>query len=117
MEAFKTLPKSGANPQLQENGWSGILPTMAFAVCGVLLLMVLSYRPTSDFTGVGMVFPFSMSEDEILSHVGAVGGRVARFGGFGHMAVVINDDGTVPKAEDYGALFTLSPLIVSACFD
>ncbi|MBX2830315.1 MAG: hypothetical protein KTR23_03910 [Rhodospirillales bacterium] len=63
-----------------------------------------------------MVFPFSMSEEEILVQVGAAGGRVARFGGFGHMAVVVRDDGVVPKATDFGAIFSLSPLVLSACF-
>lgn len=117
MEAFKTLPKSRANLRVDEDGWTGILPTMAFALFGVLLLVVLSYRPTSNMTGVGMVFPFAMSEDEILTQVIAAGGRVVRFGGFGHMAVVANDNGMVPEAKDYGALFSLSPLIASACFD
>ena len=64
-----------------------------------------------------MVFPFSMSEEEILERVGASGGRVARFGGFGQMAVVVRDDGAVPEASDFGALFALSPLVASACFD
>ncbi|MEQ8286680.1 hypothetical protein [Thalassospira sp.] len=99
------------------HGWQGIFPTMAFALLGVFLLLVLSYRPTEDLTGVGMVFPFSMSEDEILMQVGAAGGRVARFGGFGHMAVVVRDDGEMAEASDFGAMFALSPLILSACFD
>jgi hypothetical protein len=101
----------------QQDGWHGIVPTMIFACLGVILLVVLSYRPSDVLPGVGMVFPFDMSETEILERVGASGGRVARFGGFGHMAVVINDDGSIPEAETFGALFALSPLIASACFD
>lgn len=117
MEALKKLQVADRNMAVDTDGWQGILPTMAFAILGVLLLLVLSFRPTEDLTGVGMVFPFSMSEDEILMQVSAAGGRVARFGGFGHMAVVIRDDGEVPEAADFGAIFTLSPLILSACFD
>jgi len=97
--------------------WKGIGPAVAFAVLGVLLLLVLSYRPVETGDGVGMVFPFSMSEEEILLQVGAAGGRVARFGGFGHMAVVVRDDGIAPKSADFGAIFSLSPLVLSACFD
>lgn len=102
-------------------GWKGIGPTITFAVLGVFLLLILSYRPAETGVGpeagVGMVFPFSMSEEEILIQVGAAGGRVARFGGFGHMAVVVRDDGIVPQAADFGAIFSLSPLVLSACFD
>ncbi|WP_114098028.1 MULTISPECIES: hypothetical protein [Thalassospira] len=90
---------------------------MMFALAGVLLLVLLSYRPSDGMAGVGMVFPLSLSEDEILSQVGAAGGRVVRFGGFGHMAVVVRDDGMVPKADDFGAMFALSPLVASVCFD
>ncbi|WP_033068295.1 hypothetical protein [Thalassospira australica] len=90
---------------------------MFFAVFGVLLLVVLSYRPVSEMGSAGMVFPFSMTEDDILQQVGAAGGRVVRFGGFGHLAVVVNDDGSMPEADAMGALFALSPLITSACFD
>ncbi|MDG4717803.1 MULTISPECIES: hypothetical protein [Thalassospira] len=117
MEAFKNFHKTSAIQPDDENGWAGIVPTIAFAVCGVVLLVLMSYRPVHDMTGVGMVFPFSLSEDEILVQVGAAGGRVVRFGGFGHMAVVVRDDGMVPQSDDFGALFTLSPLIASACFD
>lgn len=102
---------------VEEDGWSGIVPTILFAIAGVMLLVVLSYRPSDSLPGVGMVFPFSMSEEEILERVGASGGRVARFGGFGQMAVVVRDDGAVPEASDFGALFALSPLVASACFD
>lgn len=117
MEAFKILLKPTENQALDESSWSGVLPTLIFAFLGVLMLVVLSYRPAADLNGVGMVFPFTMSEEQILAQVGAAGGRVTRFGGFGHMAVVVSDDGAQPNAKDYGAMFTLSPLIVSACFD
>ena len=117
MEAFQKELEPGVIPAVEEDGWRGIVPTMLFAIAGVMLLVVLSYRPSDALTGVGMVFPFAMSEEEILERVGASGGRVARFGGFGHMAVVVRDDGAVPEADDFGALFTLSPLVASACFD
>jgi hypothetical protein len=117
VEAFKTLTKNAEYQPVEESNWQGVLPTMMFAIAGIMLLLFLSYRPVVDMKGVGMVFPFSMSEEEILNRVGAAGGRVLRFGGFGHMAVVIKDDGSQPEADDFGALFTLSPLIASACFE
>ncbi|MBC05671.1 hypothetical protein [Thalassospira sp.] len=117
MEAFQKTPEATRILAIDDDGWRGIVPTMLFAFVGVMLLVVLSYRPSDAMSGVGMVFPFDMSEQEILERVGASGGRVARFGGFGHMAVVVRDDGTLPEAGDFGALFTLSPLIASACFD
>jgi hypothetical protein len=117
LEAFQKDIEASAIQSVEEDGWRGIVPTILFAIAGVMLLVILSYRPSDALTGVGMVFPFAMSEEEILERVGASGGRVARFGGFGHMAVVVRDDGAVPEAADFGALFTLSPLVASACFD
>jgi hypothetical protein len=117
LEAFKTLHKTKTIQPDDESGWAGIVPTVAFALCGIVLLVLMSYRPSPDMAGVGMVFPFSLSEDEILAQVGAAGGRVGRFGGFGLMAVVVRDDDRMPQADDFGAIFTLSPLVASACFD
>ncbi len=117
MEAFRKAPETSTNYAVEEDGWRGIVPTILFAIVGVTLLVVLSYRPSDAMQGVGMVFPFTMTEQEILEQVGEAGGRVARFGGFGRMAVVVRDDGAVPEAEDFGALFAMSPLITSACFD
>ena len=117
MEVFKKSQFTEKSLVADDAGWKGLGPAMAFAVFGVLVLLVLSYRPAETGAGVGMVFPFSLSEEEILLQVGAAGGRVARFGGFGHMAVVVRDDGVVPQAADFGAIFSLSPLVLSACFD
>ena len=117
MEAFRSQHHAREIEPVVDQGWSGIVPAGLFALCGVVLLVLLSYRPADDMTGVGMVFPLSLSEDDILAQVGASGGRVVRFGGFGHIAVVVRDDGAVPQAEDFGAMFTLSPLIASACFE
>lgn len=101
----------------EDDGWQGLGPTVLFVAAGVILLVLLSYRPAVDARAVGMVFSPSMSEEDIIARVGMAGGRVARFGGFGHMAIVYRDDGAVPRASEFGAWFTLSPLIVSACFD
>jgi len=117
LETLKFAPQPRAYQATEDGGWQGLIATMFFAVFGVLLLVVLSYRPVSEMGSAGMVFPFSMTEDDILQQVGAAGGRVVRFGGFGHLAVVVNDDGSMPEADAMGALFALSPLITSACFD
>ncbi|WP_286791678.1 hypothetical protein [Thalassospira sp. UBA4513] len=117
MELFQKHTEVTPRLSSEEDGWRGIVPTGLFAFAGLVLLVILSYRPSEALQGVGMVFPFDMTEAEILERVGASGGRVTRFGGFGHMAVVVHDDGVVPEADDFGALFTLSPLIASVCFD
>ncbi len=117
MSAFKAHQYKEIAQTADEDGWQGFWPTMLFALMGVIALVVLSYRPPTNGEGVGMVFPLSMSEDEILAQVGAAGGRVARFGGFGHMAVVFRDDGKTAEADQFGALFTLSPMVLSACFE
>lgn len=117
MARFPKVTGTSESETVVDDGWRGIMPTIVFAFAGVLILVFLSYRPSDAVAGVGMVFPLSMSETEILERVGTFGGRVTRFGGFGHMAVVVRDDGMMPKAGDFGALFSLSPLIVSACFD
>ncbi len=117
MSAFKAHQYKEIAQTADKDGWQGFWPTMLFALMGVIALVVLSYRPPTNGEGVGMVFPLSMSEDEILAQVGAAGGRVARFGGFGHMAVVFRDDGKTAEADQFGALFTLSPLVLSACFE
>lgn len=95
--------------------WRGIVPTGMFAIAGVLVLIVLTYQPQADVREVGMMFPLSMTEEDILSRVGTNGGRVVRFGRFGNIAVVIRDDGMVPKADDFGALFSLNPFVLSVC--
>ena len=102
---------------LAESGdhWRGIVPAGFFAIAGVIMLIVMTYQPVGDAREVGMMFPFSMSEDEILTRVGANGGRVVRFGGLGNIAVVIRDDGTAPEAVDFGALFSLNPIVLSVC--
>ncbi|WP_417829615.1 hypothetical protein [Thalassospira sp.] len=117
MDLFRKVAGTSRTVVVEDDGWRGILPAIVFAFAGVLFLVFLSYRPSDTVAGVGMVFPLSMSETEILEQVGAFDGRVTRFGGFGHMAVVVRDDGMMPKAGDFGALFSLSPLIVSVCFD
>lgn len=117
MDCLRKVTGASTAEIVENDGWRGIIPTIVFALAGVLLLVLLSYRPSDEIAGVGMVFPLSMSETEILERVGTFGGRVTRFGGFGHMAVIVRDDGMMPKAEDFGALFSLSPLIASTCVD
>ncbi|WP_417811511.1 hypothetical protein [Thalassospira alkalitolerans] len=95
--------------------WRGIIPVGIFAIIGTVMLVVLTYRPLVGAREVGMIFPLAMSETEILNHVGSNGGRVLRFGGFGHLAVVARDDGLVPEAKDFDALFALAPIILSVC--
>ncbi|MCC9620493.1 hypothetical protein LPB41_02215 [Thalassospira sp. MA62] len=114
---MRQLVQDDAYEIAHQDGWQGIVPTFLFAVAGVVLLIFLSYQPAAHDKSVGMVFPFSMTETEIMTRVAANDGRVVRFGGFGHMAVVVRDDGQIPNPSDFGAWFAVSPIIVSSCFD
>lgn len=99
----------------ETDSWRGVWPVVLFSVLGVLCLCIATYRVPDDTRLVGMVFPFGWSEDQILKRVASSGGRVLRFGGFGHMAVVARDDGAPPRPEDFGAWFAMSPLVSSIC--
>ncbi|HBC06797.1 MAG TPA: hypothetical protein DC046_04350 [Rhodospirillaceae bacterium] len=93
-----------------------LLPTAMLVGFCILWLAIAALRPQSGQSQIGVVFPPSLTETEILARIADAGGRLVREGAWPFIAVVALDTPeTLTRLGSQGALFTVNPLALGSC--
>jgi len=93
-----------------------VIPAAILAAACLLVLAAASLRPLPGQDQVGVVFPPSLDDAQVLARVAEAGARLVRPGAWPFIAVVaVDGPHTLARLEDLGALFTVNPLVLGAC--